>query len=334
MLVAFSTPQDDISFHHGADDPYPPLHALAYGRYLRTRTPTKQLLRPHNDAYPDIRGVKNSEIATFFRGLAERPLMVFPSAATLPFCLQRWLATYDSDDEGEDTYPPPTFDRNSTKSDTDYGSCTLDHSHDSPVGSQCVTRPFSVPLTAEKPVSSDEPFEEEAIAFASEYLNLDYETSTFADHAGVAEPVSSSTSSDSSPSSSPNNTAGEVGLPWGIEPTSLPLLDTTKFEIEIDANGVQTRNPWPWGDYTYQPPNPTRSLDFEEYTQEHRLAKIEEKLRIRLSERFAEKAIRGGRKARAKGRREKKKGKRVEKENSSPIVAFSQVIRGRTIYNP
>jgi len=334
MLATFSTPQDDISFHHGADDSYPQLHALAYDRYLRSRTPTKQFLRPHNDAYPNIRGVKNSEIATFFRGFAERPLMVFTSAATLPFYLQRWLATYDSDDESEDTYPPPTFDQDSTKSDTDYGSCTLDHGHDSPVNSQYVTRSFSIPLTAEKPVNPDEVFEEEAIAFASEYLNLDYEISTFADRAGVAEPVSSSTSSDSSPSSSPTNTAGEVELPWGIEPTSLQLLDTTKFEIEIDANGVETRNPWPWGDYTYQPPNPKRSFDFEEYTQEHRLAKIEEKLRIRLSERFAEKAIRSGRKARAERRREKKKGKRIEKENSLPIVAFSQVIRGRTVYNP
>lgn len=334
MLAAFSTFQDDISFHHGADDTYPPLHALARNRYFRTRTPTKQLLRPHNDAYPDIRGVKNSEIATFFRGFTEHPLMVSTLAVTLPFYLQRWLATHDSDDEGEDTYPPPIFDQDSEKSGTDYGSCTLDHGHDSPVNSQYVTRPFSIPLTAEKPVGPDELFEEEAIAFASEYLNLDYETSTSADHGDVAEPISSSTPSDSSPSSSPANTSGEVELPWGIEPTSLPLLDTTKFEIEIDANGVETRNPWPWGDYTYKPPNPTRSFDFEEYTQEHRLAKIEEKLRIRLSERLAEKAIRGGREARAKRRREKKKSKKVEKENSSPIVAFSQVIRGRTIYNP
>ena len=342
MLAAFSTSQHDIYFHHGVDDTYPPLHALAHDRYLHTGMPTKQLLRLHNRAYPDIRGATDGEMATFFRGSTDRPLTALPLpdrlrpsavTSTLPFYFQRWLATYDSDDE-DDTYPPSTFYQNSADSDTGYGSCTLENGHDSPVNSQYVTQPLSIPLIAEKPVGPDELFGEEAIAFASEYLNLDYETSTFADHAVVAEPISSPTSSDSSPSSSPTNKTGEVELSWGIEPTSLPLLDTTKFEIEIDANGVETRNPWPWGDYTYQPPNPTRSFDFEEYAQEHRLAKIEEKLRIRLSERFAEKAIYGSREAKAERRRGKKKGKKVEKENSPTIVAFSQVARGRTIYNP
>ena len=178
-------------------------------------------------------------------------------------------------------------------------------------------------------MDQDELFEEEAIAFASEYLNLDYETSTFAEHAVVAEPISSPTSSDSS--SSPTSTVEDVEMPWEIEQTSLSLLDTTKFEIEIDANGFETRNPWPWGDYTYQPPSPPRYFDSEEYAQAHQLARIEEKLRVRLSERFAENAIHSDREAKAGRLREEKK---VEGETSPPIVAFSQVIRGRTIYNP
>ena len=216
--------------------------------------------------------------------------------------------------------------------DTDYGSCALQNGNDSPVNSHYATRPFHTPLTDGKPVDPDELFGEEAIAFASEYLNLDYEASALADPAVVAKPISPSTSSDSS--SSATSTAEDVEVPWEVEPTSLSLLDTTKFEIEVDVYGVETRNPWPWGDCTYRPSSPPRYFDFEEYDQAHEFTKTREKLRVQLSERFAEKAIHGGRDAKAERRREKKKGKKVEKENSPPIIAFSQVIRGRTIYNP
>ena len=209
----------------------------------------------------------------------------------------------------------------------------LQHGYDSPVDPPYVTQPICTPLTVGKSVDPGELFGEEVIAFASKYLNLDCETSTFADRAVVAEPISSPTLSDSS--SSPASTAEDVEVPWEIEPTSLSLLDTTKFEIEIDANGVETRNPWPWGDYTYRPPNPPRYFDFEEYIQAHQLAKIEEKLRVRISERFAENSIYDGmRENRGERQREKMKGKKAEKETSSPVVAFSQVVPGRTIYNP
>ncbi|KAF9645208.1 hypothetical protein BDM02DRAFT_3120562 [Thelephora ganbajun] len=178
----------------------------------------------------------------------------------------------------------------------------------------------------------DEPLGEAAMSFASKYLNLDYETPTFADH--TVEAGTGSPSASSNTTTSPSSTAEDVQMPWVIEPTSLSLLDTTKFEIELDENGLERRNPWPWGDYTYRPPSPPRYLELEEYAQEHRLTKIEEQLRVRLMERFAKEAIRSGKKAKTKRGIVKKKGKGVEKKISTPIVAFSQAIRGRTIYNP
>lgn len=273
----------------------------------------------------------------FFEGSTGRVLTDFPLSAhrkpstlfsALPTYLQEWLAR-DSDDDDEDTLPPPTGNQDSVDIDTDYGFYVLQRSHDSHEESHYVTQPFRTPLTTGESVDPDELFEEAAMAFASEYLNLDYETLTFADHTVDVESSSPPTSSVSSSSSNSTAEGGEVQ--WEIEPTSLSLLDATKFEIGIDANGGDVRNPWPWGDHTYRLPSPPRYPDLEDYVRECQLAKIEEGLRVQLSERFAENAIRGDKEER---RREKQKAWGVEGETSTPIVAFSQVIRGRTIYNP
>ena len=181
-------------------------------------------------------------------------------------------------------------------------------------------------------VDPDRLFREAAMSFTSEYSNLDFEDLTFVNHTVEAESNSSPISTDSS--SSPASMVDDVEISWKIELTSLSLLDATKFEIGIDANGVETRSPWPWGDYTYRPPSPPRYLDFEQYAQECWLTKIKEKLRARVSERFAEKAICSDEEAETERRGEKEKGKEVERDSSTDIVAFSQVIRGRTIYNP
>ena len=173
------------------------------------------------------------------------------------------------------------------------------------------------------------------MAFASEYLNLDYETSSFANHTVEIEPRGSPFASRD-PSTGPPSTAGDVEMQWGIPPTSLALLDPTKFELELDANGVETRNPWPWGDFTYRPPSPLTYPEPEEYLQECQMALVEEELRAQLAERLVEEAIRDGEEEERRCQEEKRKSEEVERMTFSPAIAAfsSREIRGRTIYNP
>ena len=335
MPAVISTSEHDVSFHHDVDDIYPSLQAFddVRERYPYTKTPNQKSVRQHNDIYYDTWGVTGGEILTFFRGSTERALTEFPlsthlkpsgDVSKLPVYLQQWLATDDGDDG--DSLPASAEDQDSMVSDSDYGSCALQDGHDSPVEFNYATH---IPFTAGEPVDQGEFYEEAAMSFTSEYLNLDYEISTFANHTAEAGFSSSPTSSFSSPSLTSTAEDGEAW--WEIEHTSLSLLDTTKFEIEVGANGAQVRNPWPWGDYTYRSPSPPRYHEPEDYVREGQLAWIKENLRVQLSESFAEAAIRGGGKER---RGENQKAKEVGRETSTPIVAFSQVIRGRTIYNP
>ena len=209
---------------------------------------------------------------------------------------------------------------------------TLRRRHDTPTKPRYVSQASRGSFAAMQPMDPDDLFGEVAKSFASKYLNLDYEISAISNQAVGAETGFPSTSSDSSASTT--STIGDEEMRWEVEPTSLSLLDATKFGNEMDVNGDDTRNLWPWGDYTYRPPTPQRYLDPEEYAREYQLMKIEEKLRDRLMERFAEDAIQAGKKAKVEKRRETGKGKEVDTEPPTHIIAFSQVIRGRTIYNP
>jgi len=343
MPTIFSISHHDDSFHHVAGDTYSPLRTLedACNRYLHTKTPKPRSPGQYNDVDRDERGAADGEILTNFKRSTERLLTDHPLSArpklpsiisTLPPYFQRWLENIDSDDE-EDLHPPPTIDQDSMDNGTDGGHPLPQRGHDFTTESHYVSQALYAPVTVGKLVDPDELFGEAAMTFASEYLNLDYETSTFASQTVDAGSSSPSTSYDSS--TGPTSTVGDAETQWEVEPTSLSLLDATKFETEVDANGVETRNPWPWGDYTYYPPSPPRQFDLDDYAQEFEFSRIEEKLRIRLMERFAEEAIHGSKKVKTERRRGKKKSRGVGKKTSAPvIVAFSREVRGRTIYNP
>jgi hypothetical protein len=342
MPAILSASQHDVAFHYTLGDTHPPLDSpenVDY-RYPHTKTPNQQFSRQHNDVYHETRGVANGEMPVLFRRSRKhagadvllsahpKPLSLAP---TLPLYFQRWLANSDSDDE-EDTHPPPTVDQDFMDSDADHGYPTLRHDHGPSVESHYTYQALYGPFTVGELVDPDELFGEAAVSFASEYLNLDYQTSTFANNAIEVEVDSPSASSDSS--TSPTSTSEDEEMQWEVEPTSLSLLNATRFETGIDTNGVEMRYSWPWGNYTYRPPSPPRYFDSEEYARELQFMRIEDELRDQLAERFAEEAIRDGEKAKAGRRKGGKKGDEVEKETSPPIIAFSQVIRGRTIYNP
>ena len=251
--------------------------------------------------------------------------------STLPLYFQRWLAADDSDDE-EDTYSPPSVGRHSVGGDTDYEYFALRHGLDSPSEFDYVSPAFHGSFATGWPLDPDQLIDDEGMDFASKYLNLDHDTSPLADHTVEAGASFPPAFSDSSASFA--GTPGDVGMQWGFEPNSLSLLDATKFEIEVGADGVEMRSPWPWGNYTYRPFGRPRYIDPEEYIQKYELMKAEEKLRARLTELFAEEAVRAGKKPKVERRRERKESEAIEKETPMPIIAFSQVVRGRTIYNP
>ena len=132
-------------------------------------------------------------------------------------------------------------------------------------------------FTTKRLLDPDQLFDDEERDFASKYLNLDYGTSPFANRTVVPKIGSPTTLRDSSTSSA--GSPPDVEMQWGIEPTSLSLLNPTKFESEIGADSTGTRNSWPWGNYTYRPPGCPRYIDSEEYVQDHEFRKVEEKLR-------------------------------------------------------
>lgn len=210
--------------------------------------------------------------------------------------------------------------------DTNNGYTPFEQGHCSP-GDPHYT---CVPVPAGKPLCQDESLEEDLI---SKYLNLDHEPSTSEDSmisTGVGSP---STSSDAS--TSPSSTIEDARVAWEINPRPTSLSEnTTGSEIEVDTNGVGTRNLRPWGDYAYKPYSPPGYFDEEDYAREHELARIEAELRVRLAEHFAREAIYGTKGVKSKKRRGKKKVKGVEVQGSFSTVAFSRVIPGRTIYNP
>ena len=216
--------------------------------------------------------------------------------------------------------------------DTAYKLTTLMHDLDSPSEFHSDFQAFRESSTTGKPFDPDQLSREEEMTFVSQYLNLDYGTSPSTNHAAGAG--TGSPTAFSQYSTSFTGSPGDAEVQLGTEPTSLSLLDATKFEAEVDANGIETRNPWPWGNYTYRPPGRPRYIDSAEYVREYEFTKIEDRLRIRLTEFFAEKAVRAGTKPEVEKRGEGGKSEGTSGEASAPIYAFSQVIRGRTIYNP
>ena len=199
-------------------------------------------------------------------------------------------------------------------------------------------------FTLQHGCNPDELFgEAEELEFSSRYLNLDHEygTSTISDYVAGAETGSPSTFHDSFTNLTSTNWSTRPE--WSTEPTSIPFLDPARFEVGINADGVETRNLWPWGDSIYRPLCPHAYIDSEEYYAEKYLfTKFEEGMREQLTEWFAEQAILAGENAQAMKQREKweegewEESEELERETlmSAPIVAFSQVVRGRTIYNP
>lgn len=215
---------------------------------------------------------------------------------------------------------------------TDCGCFAFRHGLDSPSESDNVSPVFYGSFATGRPFDPDQLFDDEERDFASKYLNLDYGTSPFAKRNVAAEIGSPTAFSYSSAGSTA--TPWDVGTQWGIEPTSLSLLNAAKFEIEIGANGTETRNPWPWGNYTYRPPSRPRYIDSEDYVRKHELMKVEEELRTRLTELFAQEAVCARKWPEVEIRRETKRIEDIGRGTSIPIIAFSQVVRGRTIYNP
>ena len=98
--------------------------------------------------------------------------------STLLIYFQQWLVTDDSDDE-EDAHQPPTVDRYSMDG-TDHKYFTLRHGLDTPLESDNVPLAFYDSFTTKRPLDPDQLFNDEERDFASKYLNLDYETSPFA----------------------------------------------------------------------------------------------------------------------------------------------------------
>lgn len=160
----------------------------------------------------------------------------------------------------------------------------------------------------------------------SQFMNLDDWPTTQTTTPELDSPRTHSSNSSSVP---PMH-----ALEWDLEPTSLHLVDTKKFETFIDANGGEKVSPWPWGNFTYQPPAPVKYLEPEEKFMELRFKETMSMLREGLTEAMAEEAIRQGEKA-AKLKERREKWEAEWGADHPPLVAFTdQVIRGRTIYNP
>ena len=145
--------------------------------------------------------------------------------------------------------------------------------------------------------NQDELLEEEVASFASKYLNFDYEPSISVDCTVSAE--TSSSSSDA-----------ETEATWGTRSQPTEMSQDTAFGNGVDTNGVATRDAYPWEDYVYRPSIPPQHTCEQDDAQESQLARV--KPRVRLEKRFAGKVVYG----------------------VKPIIAFSRVIHGRTIYNP
>jgi len=191
------------------------------------------------------------------------------------------------------------------------------------------------PVDTTPGLGSQERFDEEVMIYyqtldsslASQFLNLDDEPLTCTDQMMTTDIDYSMT-----PSSSLLGINTGATMEWELEPTSLDLLDTAKFETATDFADGEKTTPWPWGDYRYRPSTPPSYLDPMDYVAEFQLAEMEEELRDELMEAMVEDAILDGKIQ----QREREEMRRVEREGDhTATVAFNnQVVRGRTIYNP
>lgn len=306
-LVAFATPIASMSamFSRATGYARAPFQNLQnHNLYPHTKTPHQQSIQHYGGVNRDTQDNTNDEIfSTFARSTVCRSTETRPKRPTtrsnLPVHFQRWLASSDSD--GEDNHPPLKVDQDSMDIDSGHGYTTPDHGRCSHSEPHHTPRGFcGVHL------DDNELLEEDLRSIASQYLNLDF-----------PPPVSVHSSGTCSPSTS-------IGTP--MSPDSITE--------DSEANRAETGYPWAWEDHTYQSSDSTRYIDEEDYAREHELSRIEATLRVRLTEQFAREAIYGIEKTRPSRRRREKKVKEVRVENSPPIVAFSQLIPGRTIYNP
>jgi hypothetical protein len=151
--------------------------------------------------------------------------------------------------------------------------------------------------------------EEEFASLASKYMNLECEpTSTEVSlcHTSITK---------------------DAEIEWEVQPQPTPMTSyAPKFGMEADTSGVVTRESCPRRYHPYRSSRPPRHLDEEGYTRKYGLAMIEAKPRLRLAECFLGEGVKSNK------RRGEKKDKEVEMAH--PIVAFSRVISGRTVYNP
>ena len=292
--------------------------------------------------------------------------------STLPVYFQRWLAASDSDDSDDDDYEDDDDDDVSSSTTDQSSDSGTDYEYEINIpchypleASPYLSQGSNLPVLDGNPSDpNDEVLEEEIMSFASKYLNLDYAASEHDLEAEIDPPPTSSNTSTGF-ASTPENTTGSL---WERERPSASLLDDFP-EFQMWDSPVTGNHVWPWGDYGYQPPSAPSYLDVEDYIRERELRKMEKKLRARLAERFEEEEMTGVRMVKIESRRESggvamgkgvgvdkgkgvdktktvRKGKardkgkgradseEVETENSSPAVAFSRMIHGRTIYNP
>jgi hypothetical protein len=246
---------------------------------------------------------------------------------------QWWLAAEDSDDYEDEDYQPTVHQ----DSNNDYEYPTLEHGLYSPPDSCNASQSDGTPVLNEETPGSNELSRDGTGSLALQYLNLGHSTSEF-DSTAEGDIGSPSTSDDTATSTSIATPSEDADMSWGNEPTSPPLVGVSRFGTEIGLDNTAITNAWPRRNYTYQSPRLPGYFDSEDYLRECEVRRIEGKLRARLAERFAKEGIYGFRNAEPGERRGVAGGgterERVEVENSPSIVAFSQVIRGRTIYNP
>ncbi|KAF9789537.1 hypothetical protein BJ322DRAFT_540977 [Thelephora terrestris] len=323
MSATLPSPQNDLSSHPAmgyARDPLQVLQDVHGGGHPHVNTEYHQQLRQDSGVYHETQGDANAR--------SERPTAI----PVLPAYLQPWLDRVDSGDEED--IPSPVMDQDFMDGDDGHGYPAPEHSYYPLTEFNYVSQDNYVPT----PAADDLP-EDEVMAFASKYLNLDYgelEPANDAVEAEVASPLTS-TGTSTSATGSPH-----IATLWAFERPSLSLfLDMTEFENKVDANGVPTENLWPWGDYVDRPPGVPEYFNPEAYAREYELWRLERKLAARIARRLAEEAMGGVQRVKS-GRRRRRGGKRVAKgkevrkgANAPVVVAFAGVtVRGRTIYNP
>ena len=183
----------------------------------------------------------------------------------------------------------------------------------------------SIPTPAGENWDMDEPLEEELEALASKYLFLDYEPSPSTDDMASVDTGSSSTPTDVA---SPVSITEDVEMAWGTQSQSASQpLNFTEYGIEIDPIREATGDLWPWAYFASRSDRDPREFDEDDYPPEAGPYPG-------IPGRSAGGSFHDVRETKSKRRSGEKKGEEARENSSPPIIAFSQVISGRTIYNP